>query len=217
MENNENIKSPFLIYRNFLSEKICQSIIDNLAIRSDDTDHNNKAIKMEKYHEDSQKIIFDRLKNLIPDVEKYYEFEYAGTEKILFQKYPQDMAGIVSEDPFCANSKYTRKKWVKYKNVDITGVLWLNSYNNVVPIDRRTEVYGGKLEFPQYNFSLNPEAGTLILFPAYPHFIQAVSKVLVGSLYQARINMASKNMWFYDPTKFPAGDAGWQGWFKQYM
>jgi hypothetical protein len=116
----------------------------------------------------------------------------------------------------CENAKFLRKKWVKTKDVDLVGYLWLKDYGGGVPLDPRIEVYGGKLEFPAYNFSLVPQRGTLILFPAGPHFITAISPILVGSLEQVKITVKLKTddggLWLYDPKNFPGT---YQEWFSE--
>jgi hypothetical protein len=141
---------------------------------------------------------------------------------MVFQYYPEN-AKKPAETPGCENSEFSRRKWVKTRDVDLTGVLWLKDFNNNVPLDPRTEVYGGKLEFPVYNFSLVPQRGTLVLFPAGPHFISAISPILVSSLYQVKINMCltahDGGMWFYQPQQFPydEGRGALMSWFEEYI
>jgi hypothetical protein len=203
-------KSPFLVYQDFISPKLCDEIITKIHVDEPTLDDDGYAIKMERLNIESQDILYSKFKNIIPDLEKHYDLKYRGTEEILFQYFPVSKG--IAEEPNCANSKYLRKKWVKVKDRDITGILWFKEYNNSVPIDVQTEVYGGKLEFPQYNFSLHPQRGTLILFPAYPHFITAISQILIGDLYCARFQVAAEN-WLYQPDKFPGS---WSEWFKEF-
>lgn len=203
-------KSPFLVYQNFISPKLCDQILEKIEVKEPTLDDDGFATKMERFNIESQDIIFSKFKTIIPEIEKYYDLKYRGTEEILFQYFP--VSSGLAEEPNCANSKYLRKKWVKTKDRDITGILWLKDYNNVVPIDVKTEVYGGKLEFPQYNFSLHPQRGTLIMYPAYPHFITAISQILVGELYCARFQV-SADQWLYQPDKFPGT---WSEWFREF-
>lgn len=210
-EPKKEPKSPFLVYQDFISPKLCDEIIKKIKIVEPTLDDDGYAIKMERLHAESQDIVFSKLKEVIPDIESHYNLKYRGTEEILFQYFPVSKG--LAEDPNCANSRYLRKKWVKVKDRDITGIIWLKDYNNNVPIDLETEVYGGKLEFPQYNFSLHPQRGTLILYPAYPHFITAISQILVGDLYCARVQMSAEQGWMYQPENFPGT---WVEWFKEF-
>lgn len=203
-------KSPFLVYQDFISPKLCDQIIDKIRVNEPTLDHEGVAMKMDRLNAESQHIIFSKLKPLIPEIESHYDFVYRGTEEILFQYFPVSKG--LAEDPNCANSKFLRKKWVKIKDRDITGILWLKDYNDQTPLDTETEVYGGKLEFPQYNFSLQPQRGTLVLYPAYPHFITAISQVLIGDLYCARFQLSAEQ-WLYQPTNFPGS---WTEWFQYY-
>jgi hypothetical protein len=203
-------KSPFLVYQNFISPKLCDQVLEKIQVNEPTLDDDGFATKMERFNLESQNIIFSKFKTIIPEIEQHYDLKYRGTEEILFQYFP--VTNGLAEEPNCANSKFLRKKWVKVKDRDITGILWFKDYNNQVPIDVKTEVYGGKLEFPQYNFSLHPQRGTLILFPAYPHFITAISQILVGELYCARFQV-SADQWLYHADKFPGT---WVEWFKTY-
>jgi hypothetical protein len=79
-------------------------------------------------------------------------------------------------------------------------------------------VFGGKIEFPAYNFSLVPQRGTLVLFPAGPHFITVISPILLGDLYQIKLNVCINaqggGRWFYQPQNFPGK---WSDWLSEFM
>lgn len=205
------IKSPFKIYKDFLSKTDIDDVLNCIRIDTK-KDENNLPTSHEYNNNDGQEIIFDKLKYVLGDIEDYYNLSYKGTHRIQFQHFPENMKAEVAERPKCQNSHYSRKKWVKVKDIDLTAVLWLTTYEDNPPFDKRYDVYGGKLEFPQYNFSFTPKAGTLVVYPAYPHFITAISKVLIGDLYQARINIAG-NKWLYDPKDFPF-EKDFFDWFK---
>lgn len=215
-------KSPFFVIQDFISSKKCDEIIKAVEIKQPDFDKEGTPIKMERHHSSIEDILFDRFKEFIPQIEKHYNAKYRATEKLVFQYYPEN-ANKPAEQPGCENSKFGRRKWVKVKDVDLTGFLWLKDFNNNVPLDPRTEVYGGKLEFPVYNFSLVPQRGTLVLFPAGPHFISAISPVLVSQLYQIKFNVClsapDDSMWFYQPANFPfdEGRGPLNSWFEQYI
>jgi hypothetical protein len=209
-------KSPFIVLPNFLSPMICEKIVDDIKVSSPDTDIEGNSKKLEKHNLFWEQEIGSRIHDIIPTIEDTYSCTYQGLEKPLFQYYPEN-AKSPAEQPGCENSKYLRKKWVMIKDVDLVGYIWLKDYNENVPLDVRHEVFGGKLEFPAYNFSLVPQRGTLVLFPAGPHFITVTSPVMYSDLYQIKLNISIKNngaRWFYQPTNFPGT---WQEWFKDHF
>lgn len=200
-------RSPFYIVQGFLSPKYCEQIVDSLGFYTPDETPDGKPQKMVRHHEKSEDIIFNGLQVLIPSLMAYYDVEYRGTEHMLFEFYAQETLS----EPLCENSNYLRSKWVRTKERDLSGVLFLSDFNDNVPFDSEYEVYGGKLEFPQHKFGFNPQRGTLIIYPSDPHFINATSPILFGDLYQVRLHIATKKPYLYDPTKFP-GD--YRTWFK---
>lgn len=205
-------KSPFKVYQNFLSPKMCSTILDNIRVSAHNRDKDGFPDKMERFHEESQEIIFEKFKVIIPEIEEYYGIKYKGTENIVFQCYPEGKPGA-AENPHCESSQYLRKKWIKVHPRELTAVIWLKDFQDAPPIDVRNEVYGGKLEFPAYDFSLVPQRGTMVIYPAGPHFISAISPVLVGDLYQARLHIAADGQWLYQPENFRGT---YREWFEEY-
>ena len=204
-------KSPFLIFQEFISPKTCETIVDKLGFYSPDTDQQGHPIKMFRFHEESERIIFDRLQAITPEIINYYGADnYRGTEQIIFEYITPGTAC----EPICENSNYIRKKWVQTKDRNISAVLFLSDHNEIVPFDSEYEVYGGKLEFPQHHFGFNPTRGTLIVYPSGPHFINATANIAAGELFQARIHIATQTPYLYQPDKFP-GD--YRSWFKNLL
>lgn len=216
------IRSPFLIYPEFISPKKCQELVKSIEIKSPNYDQDGNPIKMERHFLEGEDFIYNKFKTIIPDIEQRYDSSFKGAEKMIFQFFPENQKAP-AENPGCENSKFMRKKWVKTKDVDLVGVLWLKDYNDTAPLDPRSEVYGGKLEFPAYNFSFTPQAGTLVIYPAGPHFITAISPILIGSLYQVKINICidpndGSGMWMYDPKNYQAGKSGFiDSWFNEHV
>lgn len=208
------MNSPFIIIPDFLSPLTCEKIVSDINVRTPDTDSTGAPIKSEKHTLVWEQDIIERFRETIPEIEQRYDCTYRGLEKPVFQYYPEN-AKVPAEPPGCENSKYLRKKWVMHKDVDLVGFVWLKDYNENVPLDPRHEVFGGKLEFPVYNFSLVPQRGTLVMFPAGPHFITVISPILLGDLYQIKLTacLTSKDggRWFYNPAKHPGK---WQEWFE---
>lgn len=213
---SESIKSPFLVFEQFISPAKCEKLIAELGINTPSLNEAEKPLKHERILRDGEHALL--LKGLMEAqkdrIERRYEGTYTGIEAPVFQQYFENAADPC-EVHGCENAKYLRKKWVKYKDVDLVGFLWLKDFNNGVPLDPAFEVYGGKLEFPAYNFSLVPQRGTLVLYPAGPHFITAISPILVGSLSQIKISVKLKSndgLWLYNPQNFPGT---YQEWFEQ--
>jgi hypothetical protein len=209
------MKSPFIICEDFISPLTCEKIINDIDV-APNFDENNDPRKIERHYLQWEAPIAEAFHDLVPEIETKYDCQYRGLDKPLFQIYPEN-AKVPAENPGCENSKYIRKKWVMHKDVDLVGFLWLKDFNQNPPLDIKTEVYGGKIEFPAFNFSLMPQRGTLVLFPAGPHFITVVSPILIGSLHQIKLNVSIKTkngaQWLYNPAKF-AGK--WQDWFSEY-
>lgn len=203
-------KSPFLVIQDFLSPKICEQIVTDLDFLSPDMDPDGNPLKMYRSHEGCQMVIYKKLMEQIDSISKYYGVDYKGTEEMMFEY----LAGGVTTDPICENSNYLRKKWVRVKDRDLTGVLFFSDYNQEIPFDNDFEVYGGKLEFPQHGFSFQPTRGTLVIYPSGPHFINANAEVIAGDLFQVRIHIATKLPYLYNPREFP-GD--YRTWFKHLM
>lgn len=143
-----------------------------------------------------------------PLIEQRYGTTVVGEPHLLFQQY-WDNDRAPAEGMGAEGWKYMRKKWTKVKSVDLVGFIWLKDYHDSVPLDPQFEVYGGKLEFPAFNFSLVPTRGTLVLFPATPHFVTATSHVLLGTLEQVKVTMQFEPGWQYDPAKFPGTYTDW--------
>jgi len=198
-------KSPFYVVRNFISPKQTERIVDNLGYYSPDLNVEGKPIKMMRHHEDSEEIVYDKFKSLIPKLENYYQFDHRGTEHIMFEYLAE---GVKSEAE-CDSSKWIKKKWVRTKDRDFSAVLFLSNYQDKTPFDSDYEVFGGKLEFLQHNFGFNPERGTLIVYPSSPHFINAFSEILVGDLFIAKFYMAAQSPYLYQPVFFPGDYKSW--------
>ncbi len=203
-------KSPFLIYRDFISPLYCEEIISDLRYYDPDVDPDNNPLKMSRHNEKHEEELFVRLQMIVPDITQYYDVEYKGTERMGFEYLAE---GVVSE-PECGNAQYLRKKWMRTKDRDFSMVLFLSDYNQNPPFDNEYEVYGGKLEFPQHGFGFEPERGTLVIFPSLPHFIYANAPVIMGDLFQVKMHIAATEPYLYDPANFP-GD--YTNWFSELL
>lgn len=213
----QTIRSPFFTIENFISPATCEKLIGELGIQQPTTDEAGRVLKNERILSDVEHITLlkSRLQEHLAAIEQRYNAKAEGLTQPVFSQYFEDPKHAC-ELHGCENSKFIRKKWMKTKDVDLVGYLWLKDFGAGVPLDPRFEVYGGKLEFAAYNFSLVPQRGTLVLFPAGPHFITAISPVLIGTLEQIKICVKLKNtdgsMWLYQPQNF---GGTYQDWFSE--
>ena len=216
------MKSPFYIQQEFLSPKQCEEFLSSFEVKTPNTDIDGLPIKFERTLPDKeQQFLMSKLREHIPAIEQRYDATYKATEALTLVHYPENEKKP-AELPGCANAQFFRRKWIKNKDIDLTGVIWLKEFQGQVPLDPRHEVYGTKLEFPAYDLSLVPQRGTLVIFPGGPHFITAVSPALVSDGYVIKVNISisAKNggLWIYDPSKFPAGKNGFiEGWFSEFL
>lgn len=204
------LKSPFKVYPNFIPLALCDQLVDNMGIVEPDTDPNDKPIKTIRAITDRDEFIFDALESIQPELEEYYGFNWKGIEVPQMEFYPEEC--VDASTPSCGNSVFVSRKWVRNKHRDLTGILFLSDYNEgEEAFDPQFEVYGGKLQFPQHKFSFNPKRGTLVVFPASPHFINVVSNIMAGDLFMMRFHIATEQPFLYDPSQF-RGD--YKHWFK---
>jgi len=204
------IKSPFLVFENFISPKQCENIVDSLDMFNQTLDKDGNPLRMFKHSDENEKFIFTRFKTLVPDIEKYYEVQYKGTEKMLFEWYSPG----VKTELVCDNSQYLRKKWVRVYERDFTCKLFLSEFQDKVPFETDYEVYGGKLSFPQHGFGFNPQRGTLVIYPSGPHFINQIEPILAGDLFQVKFHVAAKLPYLYSPDKF---GGTFKDWFAEQL
>lgn len=203
-------KSPFLIYREFCSPLLCEQIVDHLDLTVPDVNTSGVPIRFVKHDEKMEAILFERFDVLRPQIEQYYDIEIRGTERMTFEWWPQGSEGELT----CENSNYLRKKWLRTRDRDVTAIAFFSQHQETIPFEHEFEVYGGKLEFPQWDFGFVPERGTLIMYPSDPHFINKIAPVLAGDVILVRFHIAAAMPYLFDPKKFP-GD--YKIWFKNLL
>jgi hypothetical protein len=200
-------KSPFLVFQDLVDSILCDKLAEDVRVNPS-LDREEKPMTMERYHVPSEETLFKLFKPLIPKLETHFEgFKYLGTEHLVFQQFPAN--GKLGEEPHCENAVYKRKKWIRVKDRDLTGVLWLKDYQDSPPFNLKTQVLGGKLEFPVYNFGFQAQKGTLVVYPANERFISLTSAVLVGELQCVKFHICGEGLWLYDPAKYPGDFRTW--------
>jgi hypothetical protein len=200
------IKSPFLVYQNFLSSTDCDQLAQTVRVELLKNDE-GVLQPVNRFHEEAELEIFDKFQHLIPEIEEHFGVKYRGTEHLVFQQFP--VSNQNAEEPHCENAVFKRKKWLRVKDRDLTGILWLKDYQESPPFNIQTQVLGGKLEFPVYNFGFQPQKGTLIVYPSCERFISLTTPILVGELQCVRFHICGEGFWLYDPEKFKGDFRTW--------
>ena len=188
--------SPFFVLENIISPKQCEILASwgknpkpaNVIVTQRITD-----------------FITQTLVKITPDIENHYsttisKYATVGMERITEGNFIQAHS---------ENSKFSDNKWVRYNANDLTCVLFLTDYQTNVPFDSNFEVYGGKLEFPQWGFGFNPQRGTLIVFPSDPHFINVTTKIQHGKLLQIRAHLTTATPFFYNSKQYSGSFKDW--------
>lgn len=203
-------KSPFFIDQEFISQKTCDYIVDSCNFVEPDSNPDGEPIcttlQLDPHNET---LLYNRLLEILPKIEAYYGIEKRGIEQMSITWMPEEAAD--GSDVRCANAVHVRQKWLKNKDRDLTCHLFLSSFNEMASegFDPTFEVFGGKLQFPQYNFSFQPKAGTLVVHPSGPHFVHAYSPVLAGDLFYVTFHISSAMPHIYDPKDFPGNYVSW--------
>lgn len=200
-------KSPFYVINDFVSPQLCEDMVDQLNLTTPSFDKDGVAQPFIITDEVNESVLYPRMMTVVPTLEQYYGIKYKGSERVQFEWYTDG----ASCAPHAENSEFLRQKWLRTRSRDLTGVLFFSDYQDNTDFDGEFEVYGGKLEFPQHGFGFTPQRGTLVIFPSDPHFINLTTSCLVGSLVQARFQIASETPFLYQPTGFPGV---YTDWFK---
>lgn len=155
----------------------------------------------------------DPLSNLIVDaiafeiskqINKHYDTKIKNFS-VTSETYDEGVEEIHRAD----NSVYSNGNWYRNKDIDFTTIIFLKDFNTKPPLDPNTEIFGGNLEFPTFNFTFNPEAGTAVTYPAYPNFLNVFTPPKIGTNHILRISYESDTMFVYDHSKFHGKPNDW--------
>lgn len=204
------IKSPFLVFQYLFDSDTCARFAETVRVEPLRTP-DGRLEGLERNYVPLEGEILEKVTPLIPQIEAHFGVKHRGLEHLVFQQFP--VTGKLAEEPKCENAVYKRKKWVKVRDRDLTGILWLKDYQETPPFDPARHVLGGKLEFPVYNFGLQPQRGTLVIYPSCERFISATTNILVGELQCVRFHFASSAPngapWIYQPANFQGDFRTW--------
>lgn len=203
-----SVKSPFLVIQRFISPLTCERIVQSIPRVQEPvitTDEHTKRRVV--FNELGMQYLNLPILEVIPQIESYYNVRYKNLEDTFIEWYKPGTVDKLK----CDNSSFISRKWARDRERDFSGVIFLNDYNDQVPFDNAYEVYGGKLEFPQYGFGFQPQRGTLVVYPSGPHFINFNTEIKFGDLFQARFYVQTQNVYLHSPADYQ-GD--FTEWFK---
>lgn len=205
------MKSPFLLFRRFLSPSLCEQIIDCLEFKIPDTQGESGVVPVPQTISNQlcQQIIINQITNsdLIEKLETHYTgFQFKGSTKFDFTQLDAGCQGI---EPHGENCTFINGKWAQVKPYDLTCYISLNESNSKPPFDDQYEVYGGKYQFINHAFGFMPERGTLIVHPSSPHFVNAHGEVKYGALTFVKFHLVSQTPMLYQPSEYPGNHTTW--------
>lgn len=183
-------ESPFFVIEDLLSPLQCERLLKMNFVQ-------NAGKCTRGLNQGNIPIVSHALSDYTEQINQRYNAELSEDMKLLFQQYPED-ATNPAQFPLIDGWEVSRRKWSKVKNIDLIGFIPLKSYCDSIPIDLSFEVYGGKLELMNFNFSILPERGSLILMPCVPNFVYAISPINFGTFEMIRVNYTFKSEWNFD-------------------
>lgn len=186
--------SPFFIIEDFISPLQCEKILQANVVKND-----IGSIRI--LNEGVVPVVRNSILDYKSEISNRFSAELSDDIKCLFVQ-TRENAGVPALRPQIDGWEAPRRRWVKTKNIDLVGFIPLKTFCDNVPIDVDFEVYGGKLEMINFNFSILPERGSLILMPAAPNFMYAISPVNFGTLEFIKFYCRFEIPWTYDSSKF---------------
>ena len=208
------LKSPFLFYRDLISPLMCEEITSLYDLDTPNFDYKKslpiKTIRHNKLLE--SRLVTSVIKPIIPTIEQHYGVEYAGLLPMTIEWYPENC----QEDyPESDAEKYIRNKWVRINDSDFTILIFLKDVylqDSKENLDPMYEVYGGSLQFPNFNFSLNTQRGSAVVLPSCKNFAFNVKPPKVADQFLIKFNLVCRDRFKYDQTLF---EPNYKKWLSQ--
>ena len=189
------IKSPFLVEQRIFPVKLCQELADSAYELKVDA----------KYREPVKNDKLDSfIQYVAPQINSRYNTSLVQSTSFLDSYSTRHIPEIK-----CESTVHQNGMWFRNKDYDFETIVFLKEHVSNPPADLFFEVYGGKLEFPTFNFSFTPERGTAITFPCVPNFVNSISKVKLGQLDILRIFHRSATLFAYEPSDFKGDPSVW--------
>jgi len=202
-------KKPFLIFKDFVSPLACEQIITDLKI------HNTYPIigqdgspRKSIFHNNLNTTrIMNRFDDVVSKMEENFDTSYLGTHQLMFEWYPTQYKKV---ETVCDAYHYKKSDgWKKANLLDFTAILWLNEFNDSSDFDPYYEVYGGNLNFPNFDINFKPSRGTLLLFPSTPNFVYNVGNISYGSLTQVHFQIRTATGFTFNKDEYDMNPKNW--------
>ena len=190
------IKSPFDISQKAVSVKLCEELVRAAMPHSGE-------VFIEPVRNDE---ISDLVNNhLVHRIKERYNSNVIKSD-VTIESYSTNSTPNFT----CESTVFSNGMWYRNKDIDFVTIVFLKDHLVTgEAMDPAFEVVGGKLEFPTFKFSFNPERGTCVTYPAVPNFMNAISKVKIGQAELLRILHRSDTMFAYDPNEYPGNLKSW--------
>jgi hypothetical protein len=94
----------------------------------------------------------DQILQMCDIIDEYYGVTVESVSKPRFTWYPEGYSDSIVK---CDNSQYKSGSWGRNNQYDFSALIFLSDYNKNPEFDGMYEVYGGKLQFPNFDFSFN--------------------------------------------------------------
>lgn len=199
-------KSPFVVLPELLSPLQCEMMVDsmNLTIPQFDEDDNVKPLVL--INELMEMRLADATLQLCDIIDDHYDVSVKSVSKHRFIWYPEEYS---DKKVICDNSKFMDGSWVRKNKYDFSAIIFLSDYNENPKFDDFYEVYGGRVQFPTFDFSFMPQRGHLIIYPSSDNFMYNISDVKAGDLNIIQVFFQCDEPYEHDYTKFENNYKQW--------
>ena len=187
------LPSPFYVIEDFISPFQCERFISLNA--------SGKSQTIQKLNGGGIPLIENSFADHTESIQNRFNCILSESIDSTFIQLKENSTGG-STPPAIPGWMNSRKKWFRTENIDFVGIIPLKTFSSDVPMDTRFEVYGGKIEFQNFNFSILPERGSLILIPSAPNFIHSISPILFGTFEYIQILLSTTEPWVYNSELF---------------
>lgn len=191
------------------AEELIDSTYGNTIIDPITNAPERSIITNPPYSNDIEDYIIEQVdnSNLVGMVESTHGVEIVGYGDFEYHWYPR---GYKSRETICDAFQYEEGKWFKiHDDRDFTCILMLRDTAKGSSIDEDFEVFGGKLEMPNWNFSFNSKRGTLICFPSCPRFLHRISEVELGEQNFIKFRLKAKEQYIMNVNDFSGNPSTW--------